>query len=269
MRSVLISMLAMLLGGCAMQPLVEDADAELWRLVDEASEGRAHFVRQFPAPTGLAGVVVQGNEPGSRQVIGWATSDYEHLLIGNIFDRLGNDLSQKAHDEYAVLQPIGTAEFLRHVSEASAVTQFTDGARTLYIFADADCVYCHALFQDVAQLKDAFERASVRVRWIMVGTQSRESAQRGAAILSQGFAGLALNSLHYDNARSVGGVEPVAEERYLEQIEANTRLLMQSSTASKATPTLIWQSSRGLQVAVGAPTQQALRAILDDIQPDA
>lgn len=269
MRFSIVSLLLFLLGGCAAQPLGENSHAELWRLVDEASQGRAHLVRSFPAPEGLTGIVVQGNEPGGRQMIGWVTPEGQHLIIGNIFDRFANDLSQAAYEKYVVLQKIGVEDFIDQVSAAPAVTQFVGGDRTLYIFADADCVYCHALFLDIAQFKDAFEQASVRVRWIMVGTQSRESAQRGAAILAQGLSGLEQNSLEYDNARSRGGVAPLADRRFLEQVEANTRLLMQSSAQSKATPTLIWRSSRGPQLAVGAPTQQALRAILDDIVPDA
>lgn len=269
MRFSIWSLLLVLLGGCAVQPREGNLDADLWRLVDQASQGRAHFVKRFPAPEGLTGVVVQGNEPGGRQVIAWVTPEGQHLIIGNIFDRFANDLSQEAYEQYVVVPKTGDEDFIAQVSAAPAVTQFGRGERTLYIFADADCVYCHALFQDIAQLKDMFEQSSVRVRWIMVGTQSRESAQRGAAILARGMAGLEQNSMHYDNARSRGGVDPLADRRYLEQVEANTRLLMRSSAQSKATPTLIWRSSRGPQLAVGAPTQQALRAILDDILPDA
>lgn len=272
MRTLLLLCLAYLVSACvAGRPAAPGGKAadDLARLVERVSEGRAHLVKRFDAPSGLVGVVVEGNEPGGRQLIGWATPDSRHLLFGSVFTDSGEDLSAQAYSDHIAPRALGEDAFYRQVSQAPAVTQFPSGARTLFIFADADCIYCRLLFQDIASLEDAFGQADVRVRWILVGTQSVESAQRGAVILQQGFAGLALNARHYDDARHRGGIEGSTDRHLIEQVEANTRLMMQSGAASKATPTLIWRSARGVQTSVGAPTADRLRAILQDIVPDA
>lgn len=242
---------------------------ELALLVDRVSEGRAHLVKRFDAPSGLVGVVVEGNEPGGRQLIGWSTADGQHLLLGNLFSADAHDLTAEAYAAHISPPALGNDAFYNRVGQAPAVTQFPAGERTLFIFADADCVYCRLLFQDIAPLEAALAEASVRIRWVLVGTQSAESGRRGAAILEQGFAGLAFNALHYDDARHRGGIEGSNDRRLIEQVEANTRLMMQSGAASKATPTLVWRSTRGVQVSVGAPTAAGLHAILQDIVPDA
>lgn len=272
MRTLLIFCIAVSVAACAAghpAGLGSTTSTELALLVDRVSEGRAHLVKRFDAPPGLVGVVVEGNERGGRQLIGWATADGRHLLLGNLFNAEAEDLTAQAYAAHIVPPALGDDAFYQQLSQAPAVTQFPAGERTLFIFADADCVYCRLLFQDIAPLEAAFAEASVRVRWVLVGTQSAESGRRGAAILQQGFAGLAFNALHYDDTRHRGGIDGSNDRRLIEQVEANTRLMMQSSAASKATPTLVWRSARGVQVSVGAPTVEGLRAILQDIVPDA
>lgn len=245
----------------------ERSDVDLSNLVAGASENRAHMVRRFAGPHGLVGVVVQGNEPGARQTTGWVTADGEYLLIGNLFDSRG-----RAVADGSIINPgssdLTSEDFFRRTQAADAVTQFPMGTRTVSVFADADCAFCWQMYQDVSRLSDEFEAASVRIRWVMVGTQSALSARRGAAILKQGAAGLAENEEHYNTSQSVGGITPVEDPRFLSMIRSNTDLLLQSPSGTKATPTLVWRSSRGVQTYVGAPDEAKLREMLVGIQPD-
>jgi len=212
-------------------------------------------------------VLVQGNDPGARQTTGWITADGRYLLIGSLFDEHGRDLADVslAHREPG---SVTSEEFLRRVQAAGAVTQYPAGTRTLSIFADADCVFCWQLFQEVSRLSDEFKAASVRLRWIMVGTQSAQSARRGAAILQQGLAGLMANEAGYDTARSLGGIAPLEDAHFLSMISDNTELLLRSPTSTTATPTLVWESARGVHTYVGSPDDRTLREILGELQRD-
>lgn len=255
-----------LMSSCSMTGRVH-TDADLSNLVARASENRAHMVKRFAGPRGFVGVVVQGNDPGARQTTGWVTADGEYLLIGNLFDANGRDVA-----DTSITQPgssvLTSEQFLRRAQAAGAVTQFPMGTRTVSIFADADCVFCWQLYQDISRLSEEFNAASVRLRWVMVGTQSALSARRGAAILNQGLAGLAENEANYNTVHSVGGITPLEDVHFLSMVSDNTDLLLQSPNSTRATPTLVWQSSHGVQTYVGAPDERKLREILGDIQLD-
>jgi thiol:disulfide interchange protein DsbG len=266
MRIYLLLIATLLLSSCS-TPKHVHTDAELNLLVARISHQSAHLVKRFEAPQGFTGMVVRGNDSGARETTAWLTADGRYLLVGSLFDEHGRDAADvllTRADSGAMTEE----EFLRRVQTAAAVTQFPTGTRTISIFADADCVFCWQLFQQISRLSDEFKESSVRVRWIMVGTQSLESARRGAAILQQGLAGLATNEMGYNVALSHGGIEPLEDAKYLGMVGDNTKILLRSPTSATATPTLVWQSSRGVQTYLGAPDEKALRDILGQVQPD-
>jgi thiol:disulfide interchange protein DsbG len=256
-----------LLHACAVTD-ARTTDSDLSKLVASASQGRAHFVKRFAGPSNLLGVVVQGNEPGGRQLVGWATVDGRHLLLGNLFEADGRELTAEAYARQVAAHRATREEFLQQAHRASTVTQFPSGTRTLYVFLDSDCVFCWHLYQEVSQLSGNFQEASVRLQWIIVGTQSAESAARGAAILEQGIDGLIANETRYDSVTARGGIAAAQNTEALAKVGSNTKLLLSSPASSIATPTLLWRSAGGVQVSVGVPDERALRTLLREIIPD-
>lgn len=265
MRVWPLLVIAVLLSNCSTTERAH-TDAEISQLVTRASQGRAHLVKRFAAPHGFIGVIVQGNDPGARQTTGWVTADGEYLLVGSLFDAYGRNVEDAPLGHRS--EGLTSQEFMRRVQTAEAVTQFPTGTGTLSIFADADCVFCWQLFEEVSRRSDEFKEKSVRLRWIMVGTQSAQSARRSAAILKLGLAGLTENEANYNRVQSVGGIAPIEDAHLLRMVTENTELLFQSPTSTTATPTLVWQSSRGAQTYVGAPDEKTLREILGEIQRD-
>ena len=266
MRIHLLLVMTGLLSSCSSTPRAL-TDAELSRVVASVSQSRAHMVRRFDGPGGLTGVVVEGNDPGSRQAAGWVTSDGKYLLIGNLFDQHGHDVAD-GHLNHPGWSAATERGFFQRVQTAEAVSQFPTGTRTLYVFADADCVFCWKLFEEMSQSSESFKVASVRVHWIMVGTQSVESARRGAEILRRGLAGLVENETGYSTVQHVGGIAPLGDPKFIDAISENTELFLQSPTTTRATPTLVWASPRGAQLRVGLPDEGTLQQILSEIQPD-
>lgn len=266
MRVWPLLVIAALLSSCSTTERAH-TDAELSQLVARASQDRAHLVKRFAAPHGFIGVIVQGNDPGARQTTGWVTAGGEYLLVGSLFDAHGRNVADAPLGQRGS-GGLTSQEFMRRVQAAEAVTQFPTGTGTLSIFADADCVFCWQLFEEVSRFSDEIRERSVRLRWIMVGTQSAQSARRSAAILKQGLAGLAENEENYNRAQSVGAIAPIDDAYLLSVVTENTELLFQSPTSTTATPTLVWQSSRGVQTYVGAPDEKTLREILGEIQRD-
>ena len=266
MRVYLMSSMV-LLHACAVTD-ARTTDSDLSKLVASASQGRAHLVKRFAGPSNLVGVVVQGNEPGGRELVGWATADGRHLLLGNLFEVDGRELTAEAYARQVAARRTTPEEFYRQAHGAPAVTQFPSGTRTLYVFLDPDCVFCWHFYQEVSHLSDSFQEASVRLQWIIVGTQSAESAARGAAILEQGVDGLIANETRYDPATARGGIAAAESSQTLSKIGSNTKLLLSSPASSIATPTLLWRSAGGVQVSVGVPDEQALRTLLREIIPD-
>lgn len=270
-RSVSILVFTMLAMGCATPTPGYSAasleDGELAILVDQVSQGGARFVKSIEQVDGLQGVVIEAKNRPGVYTVGWATPSGKHLLVGNYYDIAGVDETMRAFNEYVQGEPLGRDAFYDRVARASAVTQFPGGQKTLYVFLDADCVFCHEMFKTVLNMEDEFKAASVRIRWIIVGTLGRESAMRGAAILQKGYSGLLFNENNYDYATHIGGIQPVADSELLTKVDQNTQLLL-SSGESPATPTIVYQSADGVQIVVGALDERMLATVLQQILPD-
>ncbi|AOU97473.1 hypothetical protein BI364_05335 [Acidihalobacter yilgarnensis] len=68
---------------------------------------------------------------------------------------------------------------LKDVHKAVQITE-GKGAKTLYIFFDPNCPYCHKLFEE---LRPYVKRDEVTVHWITVGILTSTSPGKAAAIL--------------------------------------------------------------------------------------
>jgi thiol:disulfide interchange protein DsbG len=127
-----------------------------------------------------------------------------------------------------------------------------DAKRILYVFFDANCLYCHLTWKAL----QPYEAAGVQVRWVPVAYQQPSSAGRAAAIMQAAdrVAAMRRNELGYDAAKFDGGIEPATNvsKALAAQLEANTRLMREFG--APGTPAMAWKDDGGnVQFKVGVP----------------
>lgn len=129
------------------------------------------------------------------------------------------------------------------LARTDAVTEGPrDARRTLYVFFDANCFYCHLTWKAL----QPYEKAGLQVRYVPVAYQQPSSAGRAAAIMQapDRVAALRGNELRYDRAHFDGGIAPVKVPAALAaQFDANTGLMHEFG--APGTPLLVWEDADG------------------------
>jgi thiol:disulfide interchange protein DsbG len=132
-------------------------------------------------------------------------------------------------------------------------------AHVLYVFFDANCLYCHLTWKAL----QPYEAAGLQVRWVPVAYQQPSSAGRAAAIMQapDRAAALRMNELRYDASKYDGGIEPATTvpPTMAAQLLANTRLMQ---TIAPGTPVLVWKDATAtVRAKVGVPRLSTLPGI--------
>ena len=132
-------------------------------------------------------------------------------------------------------------------------------SRTLYVFFDANCWYCHLTWKALQH----YERAGLQVRWIPVAYQKDSSFGRAAAIMNAADRAAAMreNETGYRAASYDGAIAPAAVSKDLKaQLVTNTMLMQQMG--APGTPLLVWKDAQGaVRTKVGMPRLSQLPAI--------
>jgi thiol:disulfide interchange protein DsbG len=233
-------------------------------LVRSVSAGHYHALRVFRGTHGLNGVVVQTGNPGSPTTVVWISPDGAAVLAGNLFDANGTDLNQVALVELGYrYRP---AESLRRASAAVARPMLTGtGGPILTVFIDANCSYCHLLYQ---QLMPFVAQHQLKVRFVMVGVIKADSVDRGAAILSapDPLAALHRDQEAFDTEAEEGGF-PIQRTpgtpAAVAAITANNALMDMSGM--DGTPAFLYCSKAQGKVEQTTGMPQDLRQFLADL----
>ena len=139
--------------------------------------------------------------------------------------------------------PADRAVFLDKTRKETTGIPVGQGNRTLWVYFNPDCSYCHRLWNALAGVSD------LTVIWIPVTFSPKTtSLARSAAILESRDPAEALqqNEESFDDTREEGGypVTGSPSPHTLEEITRNT-MLLQMWTGKIATPTLLWRNIRG------------------------
>ncbi|MGC8529508.1 MAG: thioredoxin fold domain-containing protein [Leptospirillia bacterium] len=148
--------------------------------------------------------------------------------------------------------PADRAAFLEKTKKEAIGIPVGQGRRTLWVYFNPDCSYCHRLWNALDGVSD------LTVIWIPVTfSQKSSSLSRSAAILEARDPAEALrqNEESFNDYREEGGYpitgrpSPHTEE----EITRNT-MLLQMWTGKIATPTLLYRNARGgVSESVGLP----------------
>ncbi len=233
-------------------------------LVRSASSGQYRALSVFKGSHGLNGVVVQTGSSSSSTAVMWISPDGAAVLDGTLFDANAADLNDMA------LVKLGyryrPAESLRRASAAVARPMLT-GTRgpTLTVFIDANCIYCHLLYQ---QLMPYVANHRVKVRFVMVGIIKPDSLDRAAAILSapDPLAALKRDQDAFDSEAEEGGFPiqgSALTHAAVAAITANNALLTKSGI--DGTPAFLYCSKTKGSVEKTIGTPQDLPQFLADL----
>src|SRR5262245_27397561 len=146
------------------------------------------------------------------------------------------------------------------LEKADAVVEGSAAAsRTLYVFFDANCWYCHLTWKALRP----YLSAGLQVRWVPVAYQKDSSTAKAAAILLAKDRAKAMreNELGYQRESYDGGIAPAQATKAIEQkLAANFDLMVRFGVSG--TPGLVWKDGKGrVRVQTGMPRLSHLPAI--------
>jgi thiol:disulfide interchange protein DsbG len=215
--------------------------------------------RHFDAGHGLTGWVLAKNANVIHIV--YTTADRQVMLIGDLVDEHGANLTEKSTSEFSghpELEPL----FAQLEKSAFIETGEHDHPRrTVYVIFDANCPFCSAAYQSLR----ASNSAGLRVRWVPVAYLRPDSQGRAAAILesSDPAAALKSNEEGFDKTAHTGGIAPLAHPApsSVASLEANNALMDKLKVT--ATPGWIYRDDQGqIQRQVGLPEPMMMLQIM-------
>ena len=222
--------------------------------VTALEERGLEVVKRFEAPGGLTGYTARA---GGREVVLYATADGEHVLLGNLLDSQGRNLTQ-GHLQQHMPEPDRSGDWAKLENSHYVAVGAEDPERVVYAFTDPNCPYCQGLWLALEPYLDD----GVQVRHVMVGILRESSQPKAAAVRGADDPAAALQR-HADHFEA-GGIEapdqPAAGP--MKKVEANNRLMQELGL--RGTPALYYRTDEGkVGRAEGLPGDQRLAEILD------
>ena len=253
-------------------------------LVAAVTHGQASVRRIFdgPAGSGLTGAVVAGGN--NSPVVVWITADGKTLIAGNVFDARGRDLTEIATLRQAGVPvrtvapapvpvvapgppPPGVLAPGAYRTMADGVRFFRAGTgkRTLWIFLDPNCIWCHRLYAD---LEATPLPADVAVNWVPVAFLKPSSVGRAETLLARGLPALQEDESRFDPRTEEGGIPETRRPDLLAAIQENTRILAGlRGGMTYETPTVVFQDREGRALRFdGFPTPDILDRIAGEAE---
>ncbi|MDZ5602340.1 thiol:disulfide interchange protein DsbG [Pseudomonas sp. RP23018S] len=209
---------------------------------------------RFDAPDGLRGYAA---EYQNNALALYLTADGKHVLVGNLFDAKGQDLSAEPLDKL-VYEPMNKAIWTQLEKTTWIADGNADAPRTLYVFSDPNCPYCNLFWE---QARPWVESGKVQLRHIMVGIIRADSLAKSAALLAAQDPAKALHT--HEAAGKGSDLKPLAQipAAIEQQLAGNMTLLKELGL--QATPAIFFLDEHGrMQRQQGAPRPEMLEALL-------
>lgn len=229
--------------------------AETWPQPIQAIEARgAKIVGTFDAPDGLKGYAALYQGQG---VALYLTPDGKHVLVGNLLDAKGEDLTQ-APLQALVYEPMSKEMWSRMQGSTWITDGRADAPRILYVFSDPNCPYCTMFWQ---QARPWVEAGKVRLRHIMVGIIRADSANKSAALLSAKDPSAALSE--HERAGKASTLKPMPSIPAALSKQLADNLALMGDLGAHATPAIFYlDDDQRLQQQQGAPRADVLEKIM-------
>lgn len=247
---IIASFLTLLLGSLGL-----NAQEKLPAAIQNLADQGVTIYDSFQAPSGLEAYVgsVQG-----RPVALYLTSDKKHVLVGQLLNEQGENLTEDELEQ-RVLGPQNE----RAWAELEKADWIQDGKKDapiiLYAFMDPNCPYCHRFREQVAPW---IESGKVQVRHIVVGILGQSSLDKAATINGSKDRTAAFLTNQQQFERNGIAVDSKAKAAGLERTEKNNDFMQDLGLTGA--PAIYFQLDGKIEVARGLPQGQAFKRMVGE-----
>ncbi|GAB3035092.1 MULTISPECIES: thiol:disulfide interchange protein DsbG [Oleiagrimonas] len=207
----------------------------------------------MPAPDGFKGFI--GEYRGQPMPV-YLLPDGKHTVVGNLFDADGKDLTRDAFADRA------SAGIDKNAwSKLAKADWISEGAkhakRTVYVFTDTECPYCHRLWNAI---RPQVKNGEVQVRYLLVAVIKPQSLPRAASVLDAAdpIKAFARNERDFrDSPIKLAATIPPATRA---KIAANVELM--NTFGIDGTPGIVYKDEQGrIHSLSGMPPESGIKAI--------
>lgn len=222
--------------------------------IQQLEQQGVEVLESFDAPGGMTGYV---GEMRGRSLAFYLTPDGDHVIVGTMLDKDGNNLSEASIQELVVGPKFESA--WPELEDSHWVRDGDKNADTvIYTFTDPNCPYCYRFRQ---QAEPWIEAGKVQLRHIMVGILKEDSLTKAATILGSENPEAAMHE--HQTSFEQGGIE-VDRKRVSAahlKVKANNSLMQEMGL--QATPSTLYRGKDGkITMVQGLPNPQALKRMM-------
>ncbi|AUG03362.1 thiol:disulfide interchange protein DsbG [Pseudomonas sp. 09C 129] len=245
-------LLSLSLGAALLQAPLLHAE-ELPEAIKKIEAKGAKIVGSFDAPDGLKGYAAQYQNRGMALYL---TPDGKHVLLGNLYDADGKDLSAEPLQKL-VYAPMAKAVWAKMEKSHWIADGKADAPRVIYLFSDPNCPYCNMFWE---QARPWVNAGKVQLRHIMVGIIREDSPGKSAALLAAKDPQKALQD--HEKAGKGSSLKPLAKIPAEVQAKLDANMALMDELELSATPAIFYMDDKGeLQQQQGAPAPDKLGKI--------
>lgn len=213
------------------------AQAQDYPAAIQALGSRGIIVKSaLSAPAGFKGYLADYQ---GHSIPVYLLPDGKHVMIGELLDEKGNDLTQKAM-RAAASPALDEATWIDLANATWIAEGSTSPKHIVYVFTDTECPYCHKLWLATQPL---LAKGDVQVRHVMVAVIAPNSINRAAAILDAADPKAALHQHETTFGHSTVVPEKSVPAATQKRVDANTQLM--SKLGIQGTPATIYKDSSG------------------------
>ena len=246
-------LLTLSLGAALLQSPLLHAE-ELPAAIQKIQDKGAKILGTFDAPDGLRGYAAQYQNRGMALYL---TPDGKHVLLGNLYDANGTDLSAEPLQKL-VYAPMAKAVWAKMEASHWIADGKADAPRVVYLFSDPNCPYCNMFWEQARPWVDA---GKVQLRHIMVGIIREDSPGKSAALLAAKDPAKALHD--HEKAGKTSKLKALGKIPADVQAQLNANMQLMEELELSATPAIFYMDDKGeLQQQQGAPSPDKLVKIL-------
>lgn len=220
-----------------------------------ASQG-VRITDEFAAASGLRAVVADN---GKERRLFYVTADGNTLIAGQLFDSKGSNLTSLDMRKTGIqdqapgqAKPLGEPELKALWKRVEGLRAVSEGAggKTVYVFFDPNCPYCHRLW---SALSSAVKDGKLQVRWLPVAILKDDSKGLGAAIYAAADPSSALSRMASRTLAPAAVTDKVNRDIAL-------NLLALRDTGFTGVPLLMFKRGDRVEMISGVPAESQLNA---------
>lgn len=217
------------------------------------------IIQSFSSASGLRAIVA---DSGTEKRLFYVTPDGKGLIVGMVFDADGNNMTNTDMKKAGVSDSGNTGEAkvmgdaqlqaLWDRVEKRRWVQEGKSGKLIYVFFDANCPYCHRLWQ---ALHAGVQAGKVQVRWLPVALLQETSKGLGAAIYASN------NPIDVMGKMVNHQLQPIrVSDRDNRDMALN--LLLLKDTGYTGVPALMFKRGNKIVSMMGSPDERELAALL-------